>query len=163
MIRLATERDLPRIDEVYAVARQLMAQTGNPTQWGSHYPPQDMLRADVPAGRLWVVERDGVIHAAFALVFGEDPSYGYIEDGAWRRNDPYAAIHRVGSDGTGGIFGEVIAFCREKCGYLRIDTHHDNRVMQHVVQKHGFRPSGVVYMCDDGTPRIAYEWYEGIG
>lgn len=162
MIRLATERDLPRIFEVYAAARQLMAQTGNPTQWGSHYPPHDMLRADVPAGRLWVVERDGVIHAAFALVFGEDPSYGYIEDGAWRRNDPYAAIHRVGSDGTGGIFGEVIAFCREKCGYLRIDTHHDNRVMQHVVQKYGFCRSGIVYMCDDGTPRIAYEWFEGI-
>ena len=162
MIRLATERDLPRIYEVYATARQLMAQTGNPTQWGSHYPPHDMLRADVPAGRLWVVERDGVIRAAFALVFGEDPSYGYIENGAWRRNDPYAAIHRVGSDGTGGVFGEVIAFCREKCGYLRIDTHHDNRVMQHVVQKYGFRESGVVYMCDDGTPRIAYEWYEGI-
>ena len=160
MIRLATERDLPRIFEVYAAARQLMAQTGNPTQWGSHYPPHDMLRADVPAGRLWVVERDGVIHAAFALVFGEDPSYGYIEDGAWRRNDPYAAIHRVGSDGTGGIFGEVIAFCREKCGYLRIDTHHDNRVMQHVVQKYGFCRSGIVYMCDDGTPRIAYEWME---
>ena len=162
MIRLATERDLPRIYEVYAVARQLMAQTGNPTQWGSHYPPHDMLCADVPAGNLWVVERDGVIHAAFALVFGEDPSYGYIENGAWRRNDPYAAIHRVGSDGTGGIFGEVIAFCREKCEYLRIDTHHDNRVMQHVVQKYGFCESGVVYMCDDGTPRIAYEWYEGI-
>ena len=162
MIRLATQSDLPRIFEVYAAARQLMAQTGNPKQWGNHYPPHDMLRADVPAGRLWVVERDGVIHAAFALVFGEDPSYGYIEDGAWRRNDPYEAIHRVGSDGTGGIFGEVIAFCREKCSYLRIDTHHDNRVMLHIVQKHGFCRSGIVYICDDGTPRIAYEWYEGI-
>ena len=90
MIRLATQSDLPRIFEVYAAARQLMVQSGNPKQWGNHYPPHDMLRADVPAGRLWVVERDGVIHAAFALVFGEDPSYGYIEDGAWRRNDPYA-------------------------------------------------------------------------
>ena len=87
MIRLATERDLPRVFEVYATARQLMAQNGNPTQWGDFYPPHEMLRADVPAGRLWVVERDGVIRAAFALVFGEDPSYGYIE-GAWRRSDP---------------------------------------------------------------------------
>jgi hypothetical protein len=68
----------------------------------------------------------------------------------------------VGSDGTGDIFGEVIAFCREKSPYLRIDTHHDNRVMQHIVQKHGFRESGVVYMHDDGTPRIAYEWFADI-
>ena len=161
MIRLATEVDLPRILEVYAVARQLMRDSGNPNQWGDRFPPEELLRSDIPKEQLWVVERDGVIRAAFALVFGEDPSYGYIE-GAWRKSEPYAAIHRVGSDGTGGIFGEVIAFCREKSAYLRIDTHHDNRVMQHIVQKHGFRESGVVYMHDDGTPRIAYEWFEGI-
>ena len=161
MIRLATEGDLPRIFDVYAVARQLMRDSGNPTQWGDHFPPEDLLRSDIPQEQLWVVERDGVIHAAFALVFGVDPSYGYIE-GAWRSDAPYAAIHRVGSDGTGGIFDEVIAFCRTKSPYLRIDTHHDNRVMQHIVQKHGFRESGVVYMHDDGTPRIAYEWFEGI-
>ena len=161
MIRLATQRDLPRIFEVYAAARGLMAQSGNPTQWGDFYPPHDMLRADIPAKRLYVVERDGVIHAAFALVFGDDPSYGYIE-GAWRRDDAYATIHRLGSDGCGGIYAEVLAFCREKCGYLRADTHHDNHVMQHLLEKSGFCCSGIIYMCDDGTPRIAYEWYEGI-
>ena len=125
MIRLAREQDLPRIFEVYAVARQLMRESGNPRQWGDHFPPHDLLRSDIPKKQLYVVERDGVIHAAFALVFGEDPSYGYIE-GVWRSDAPYAAIHRVGSDGTGGIFAEVIAFCREKSPYLRIDTHHDN-------------------------------------
>ncbi len=26
----------------------------------------------------------------------------------------------------------------------------------------GFRPSGIIHMWDDGTPRIAYEWFEGI-
>ena len=161
MIRLATASDLPRIFEVYAVARQLMRQSGNPTQWGDSFPPEELLRGDIPKKQLYVVERGGTIHAAFALVFGDDPSYGYIE-GTWRKNEPYAAIHRVGSDGTGGIFGEVIAFCREKSPYLRIDTHHDNRVMQYIVQKHGFRESGVVYMHSDGTPRIAYEWFEGI-
>ena len=161
MIRLATPSDLPRILEVYAAARELMRQSGNPNQWGNHFPPEDLLRGDIPKEQLYVVERDGAIHAAFALVFGEDPSYGHIE-GAWRSDAPYATIHRVGSDGSGGIFDEVITFCREKSPYLRIDTHHDNRVMQQIVEKHGFRESGVVYMHDDGTPRIAYEWYEGI-
>ena len=161
MIRLATNADLRRIFEVYAVARQLMRDSGNPHQWGDTFPPHDLLRSDIPQGQLYVVERDGVIHAAFALVFGEDPSYGSIE-GTWRSDAPYATIHRLGSDGTGGIFAEVIAFCRRKSPYLRIDTHHDNRVMQHIVVQHGFRESGVVYMFDDGTPRIAYEWFEGI-
>ena len=161
MIRLATNADLPRIFEVYAVARQLMRESGNPTQWGDTFPTEDLLRSDIPAEQLYVVERDGVIHAAFALVFGVDPSYGSIE-GAWRSDAPYATIHRVGSDGAGGIFAEVIAFCRGKSPYLRIDTHHDNRIMQHIVVRHGFRESGVVYMFDDGTPRIAYEWFEGM-
>ena len=161
MIRLATQADLPRIFEVYAVARELMRQSGNPTQWGNHFPPEELLRGDIPKKQLYVVERDGVIRAAFALVFGEDPSYGYIE-GAWRSDAPYATIHRVGSDGSGGIFGEVIAFCRTKSPNLRIDTHHDNLPMQHLAEKHGFQKSGIVWMHDDGTPRIAYEWYEGI-
>ena len=161
MIRLATNADLRRIFEVYAVARQLMRDSGNPHQWGDTFPPHDLLRSDIPQGQLYVVERDGVIHAAFALVFGEDPSYGSIE-GTWRSDAPYATIHRLGSDGAGGIFAEVIAFCRAKSPYLRIDTHHDNRVMQHIVVQHGFRESGVVYMHDDGTPRIAYEWFEGM-
>ena len=161
MVRHATREDLPRIYEIYENARAYMKRTGNPTQWGDTFPPHDLLRSDIPQEQLYVVERDGVIHAAFALVFGEDPSYGSIE-GAWRSNAPYATIHRVGSDGTGGIFAEVIAFCRAKSPYLRIDTHHDNRVMQHIVAQHGFRESGVVYMFDDGTPRIAYEWFEGI-
>ena len=163
MIRIAEWADLPRIFEVYAAARKIMADSGNPTQWSDFYPPHDMLRADIPLQQLYVVERDSVICAAFALVFGEDPSYGYIENGAWRRSDAYAAIHRVGSNGTQrGVFDEVLAFCRARHPYLRIDTHADNRIMQHLVTKNGFLLSGTVYMCDDGTPRFAYEWYEGI-
>ena len=61
MIRLATTSDLPRILEVYAVARQLMRESGNPNQWGDHFPPEDLLRSDIPKEQLWVVERDGVL------------------------------------------------------------------------------------------------------
>ena len=163
MIRLADESDLPRILEVYAAARAIMAQSGNPTQWGSHYPPEDMLRADIPQKQLYVVQRGGVIRAAFALVMGEDPSYAVIKDGAWRRSGPYGTIHRLGSDGCGGIYREVFSFCRGRCPYLRADTHHDNKIVQHLLEESGFLRSGVIFMCDDGTPRIAYEWYEAPG
>lgn len=163
MIRIAEWADLPRIFEVYAAARKIMAENGNPTQWSDFYPPHDMLREDIPLRQLYVVERDGVICAAFAFIVGEDPSYGYIEGGAWRRSDAYGTIHRLGSDGTQhGVYDEVLAFCREKWSYLRADTHADNRVVQHLLARSGFRSSGTIYMCDDGTPRIAYEWYEGI-
>ena len=34
MIRLAKEKDLDNIQEIYVYARKFMAEHGNPTQWG---------------------------------------------------------------------------------------------------------------------------------
>ena len=50
MIRLATQSDLPRIFEVYAAARQLMAQTGNPKQW-SRFSCRDQFPAIMSSSR----------------------------------------------------------------------------------------------------------------
>jgi RimJ/RimL family protein N-acetyltransferase len=47
-------------------------------------------------------------------------------------------------------------WCKKQIAHIRIDTHHDNVVMQHVVQKAGFQRCGIIYIAD-GTPRIAYE------
>ena len=33
MIRIAKEKDLKRIEEIYVYARKFMAEHGNPTQW----------------------------------------------------------------------------------------------------------------------------------
>ena len=44
----------------------------------------------------------------------------------------------------------------EQCGNLKIDTHEDNVVMQHVLEKNGFERCGKIY-THDGTPRIAYQ------
>ena len=86
-IRQAQWADFDRILEIYAIARDFMAQTGNPTQWGNHYPPLSMLEADIPAGNLYVVEDQG-IHGVFAYFSEPDPTYAYIEDGAWLSDRP---------------------------------------------------------------------------
>jgi RimJ/RimL family protein N-acetyltransferase len=39
---------------------------------------------------------------------------------------------------------------------VRIDTHADNKVMQHVLEKRGFRRTGIIYL-ENGDPRIAFE------
>ena len=154
-IEKATGADLPRILEIYAIAREFMAKTGNPTQWGNNYPPVAMLEADIPAGNLYVVE-DDVIHGVFAWFTEPDPTYGYIEDGAWLDDSPYGTLHRVAADGTGGVFAAVLAFALEQNRHVRIDTHADNRVMQHVLEKYGFTRTGIIYL-EDGDPRIAYQ------
>ena len=53
-------------------------------------------------------------------------------------------------------FPAALNFCRKKISHIRIDTHHDNKPMQHVVEKAGFARTGSIYV-DDGSPRIAYE------
>ena len=154
-VRKAQWSDLDRILEIYAVARTFMKETGNPTQWGSHYPPREMLEADIPAGNLYVVE-DSAVHGVFAYFTEADPTYGYIEDGAWLDERPYGTIHRVAGDGSGGVFTAVLNFAESQNPHVRIDTHADNTVMQHVLAKHGFTRTGIIYL-EDGDPRIAFE------
>lgn len=45
---------------------------------------------------------------------------------------------------------------------MRIDTHENNKVMQHLIKKNGFQECGIIYV-EDGSPRIAYEKYNVFG
>ena len=155
-IRTAELEDLPRIQDIYAYARKFMAETGNPKQWGTTHPPVETLREDIRQGQLYVATDGDTIHGVFMFFLGEDPTYRQIFEGSWLSDAPYGTIHRIASDGSGGILKAVVAFCGEKCAHLRIDTHHDNQVMQRAIEKAGFSRRGIIYIAD-GTPRIAYE------
>ena len=90
-------------------------------------------------------------------VFGADPTYQVIEDGAWIDDRPYGVIHRIASrEGVRGAGSFCMQWGFAECGNLRMDTHEDNKVMQHVLEKNGFRRCGRIYV-EDGSPRIAYQ------
>lgn len=154
MIRKATSADLPALERLYAGAREYMKRSGNPNQWGDSNPPLEVLEGDIGAGQLYVIEENG-IRGAFALIFGADPTYGYIE-GEWLQTGPYATIHRLAGDGSGGIFALAVEYALSQTEFLRIDTHADNATMHHLLQKHGFSRCGVIYLRN-GAPRVAYE------
>lgn len=154
IIRPAKQADLEQILGIYEVARQFMAEQGNPTQWHSGYPDRELLEQDIQLGRLYALVREEIICGAFVFYIGDDPTYAYIE-GNWVSDKPYGVIHRIAGTG-GGIFAAALSFCIEQIGHIRIDTHHDNKPMQHVVEKAGFSKRGIIYV-EDGTPRIAYE------
>ena len=54
MFRGAVRGDLPQILQIYAHAREAMAASGNPTQWGDNFPPQELLEEDIDSNRLFV-------------------------------------------------------------------------------------------------------------
>ena len=72
---------------------------------------------------------------------------------------PEALIHHDIEMGNSYVcendVGKVIgAFCINwaiaQCGHLRIDTHGDNKVMQHLLTKLGFRHCGTIYTGQSG-------------
>ena len=157
-IRKASPADLSRIHEIYAAARQFMRDNGNFSQWDGEDAPERLLPGDIEAGNLYVLEEKGMIHAAFAFIVGTDPCYAVIEQGDWKADTPYAAVHRVASDGTiHNILGRIMDFAKSKISHIRIDTHENNAVMRHLIARHGFLPCGTIYV-EDGTPRLAFDW-----
>ena len=156
MIQKATAAQLPDILALYAKARLFMAENGNPDQWGTAYPPEEMIRRDMENGKCYVNMRDGKLCAVFYFAVEEDSTYGYIE-GAWLNSRPYGVIHRiaVGENGK-GVAAECFRFAYERCQNLRIDTHEKNIPMQRCLAKNGFSRCGIIYL-EDGDPRIAYQ------
>jgi len=153
-VRPAVQADLEEILKIYAHARHFMAENGNPTQWGQHHPAQHILENDIVLNRLYVVEDEKRLCGVFMFQVGADPTYAHIE-GNWRSDSPYGVIHRIAGMG-GGVFAAALDYCSGVIGHLRIDTHADNKPMQHVVEKAGFSRRGIIYV-EDGTPRIAYD------
>ena len=157
MIRIAKSEDLPAILEIYSYARAFMARNGNPTQWADKYPEESLLRNDIENSNLYVVEEARHICGVFAFIIGPDETYSLIEQGEWLSDREYGTIHRVAGDGTvHGLLQKAVSYCEQRIPHLRIDTHQDNMIMQHVILKCGFCKCGIIYVSD-GSPRIAFE------
>ena len=156
MIRKATYTDLENIDKIFKYARSFMRKTGNMHQWSGGYPQREVLEKDIEKDQLYVFDNNGEIEGVFVFFLGSDPTYSYIE-GSWISDKPYGVFHRVANSGKlKGMLAQMLDFVKEKTTHLRIDTHEDNSVMQHVLEKNGFTKCGIIYL-ESGDPRLAYE------
>ena len=161
VIRHSEEKDIPRIMEIYAYAREYMASHGNPRQWGpTRWPPLSLVHEDIRAGKGYVCEEDNRVVGVFYFDCGQDiePTYRYIEGGEWIGGDSYGVVHRMAGDGSvKGIGAFCLDWAYAQCGHLRVDTHTDNRTMQSLLSKLGFVKCGIIYVVEDKDPRYAYE------
>lgn len=157
-IRHSSLQDLDTIMDIFAYARQFMKEHGNPNQWINGYPSAELISQEIANGTSYVCEdEDGEITGTFCFIPGEDPTYARIDNGNWLNDEPYHVIHRMGTNGKRkGIADACLKWCFGRCGNIRVDTHHDNIVMQHILEKHGFQRCGIIY-THNGTPRIAYQ------
>lgn len=184
-IRKSTENDYQEILKIYAQARAFMAEHGNPNQWSTNKPSAEQVLQDIKDNCSYVCEENGEILTVFFYKLGDDPTYAKIYEGSWpepgsasicpkdektislcselssgasnQQTYPYGVVHRIASTGKRkGSASFCLNWALEQCSCLRIDTHHDNIVMQNLLKKNGFEYCGIIYL-EDGDPRLAYQ------
>ena len=164
-IRKSTIEDIDLILRMYDHSRSVMRADGNMTQWVG-YPTRKDVEEDIAQEVSYIIEESEGEHGSakacgtFAMVPGVEPTYGYIDHGRWiDEQTPYTTLHRMAAmPGAHGIADIAFRYAKELCDHLRVDTHHDNRPMHHILEKEGFVYCGIIYM-PDGAPRDAYEWW----
>ena len=156
--RKAMIEEVPVIMRLIDEARGIMRSCGNVNQWIDGYPSQETIVNDINNGHCYLcVEPGGEIVASFAFIPGPEPTYREIFEGAWLDDKPYHVVHRLASTaGSHGIFNDVMDYCMAVAGNLRIDTHRDNVIMRHVIDRYGFTYSGIIYLAN-GDERLAYQ------
>ena len=144
-----------------------MRQSGNMHQWGEGYPSEAVIMADIERKGGFVIEDDdddgerpssSKIVGYFAFLQSPEPTYNKIYDGQWLDDtQPYHVVHRIASYADAhGIFDNIMDFCFSHDTNIRMDTHRDNKIMQHNILKHGFTYCGIIYLLS-GDARLAYQ------
>ena len=156
IIREARPADTVEIIKVMDAAKKIMRQSGNMYQWGKGYPSEAVIMADMERNGGFVIEDDGKIVGYFAFLSSPEPTYARIYEGKWLDDErPYHVVHRIASyPDAHGIFSSIMDFCFSKDPNLRIDTHRDNKIMQHNIAKHGFTYCGIIHLAS-GDERLA--------
>ncbi|MBR2318123.1 MAG: GNAT family N-acetyltransferase [Bacteroidaceae bacterium] len=158
-IRKATYNDIPALMKLFECAKSIMRASGNLHQWGSGYPSLEVVRHDIDNGTCYVSStyENGEIEATMAFIPGPDPTYSVIEDGEWLNDNPYFVIHRIAVAKPGkGYARRLLEWAFERTANVRVDTHRDNVIMRHILQKFGFRRCGVIYLAN-GSARDAFQ------
>ena len=158
-IRLAFPNEVDTIMQVIEEAKKRLADAGS-TQWQNGYPNTDTIIDDIISGQAYVALEEGELLAYAAVTKGPEQAYEAIYDGKWEGKEAeYLVFHRiaVASNVQGqGVAQTFLEGLIEGFDYLdfRSDTHEQNKVMQHIFEKLGFKQVGKVPV--DGE-RLAYQ------
>lgn len=143
-------------------------------QWQNGYPDLPRIQKDIEEQIAYFIVKhksvpsDGVLVVCDEIIgylcvdFNKEPAYETI-DGAWKSNGSYGVVHRLviddvyrGKGISGNVFQAIEELCRQKAVYsIKIDTHEDNKKMQHILLQNGFAYCGIVYLPDG--KRLAFE------
>ncbi len=137
-LRQATMADFDQIMTILKDGANQLAERGV-EQWQGDYPSPDQIKEDIENGWAYLaVSQDGETVGAIAIVPSPDHSYDRV------------AIHsnHAGKGYATKLLTEVINYIKEHrsdIDSIRIDTHEDNKAMQHLIDKMGFTRVGTLH------------------
>ena len=158
-IREAKPADIADIMLVMEAAKGIMRASGNMHQWADGYPSEDAITTDMEKKGGFVIEDANMkVVGYFAFLASPEPTYAQIYEGQWVDDvQSYHVVHRIASyPDVHGIFSAIMDFCFSRDTNIRIDTHRDNKIMQHNLLKHNFTYCGIIYLLS-GDERLAYQ------
>ena len=155
-IKNTSVTDLDEILKIYEYAREKMRQTGNPNQWKDSSPLKEDIIFDINNLDHYIIIEDNKIVGIFTLLKNPDPTYSYIE-GKWLNEEKYVTIHKIASaPNAHDILRKSVDYAFRFSNNVRNDTHEDNKIMRHLLDKLGFSYCGIIYL-KNGEPRRAYQ------
>ena len=165
--RKATQEDFTAIKALYEQARAFLKSSAV-DQWQNGYPEDELIKRDIECGQSYLCEQAGAPVAVFVASKKKNPDYENITDGWWRKDEGYIHLTRVAVQEKyrgQNIGGQIVRFvektmCPADCGYLKSDTHPDNKAMQRMLEKNGFQYAGIVRLhsgLEKGRRRVAYD------
>lgn len=160
--RTAVSGDIAAIKALFCLARDFMAEQGNP-QWQDGYPYDDVVQNFVSGGNFRILEIGGKVAAVYS-VFDSDGEYDDIEgrwltDGEDVKNKNYLAVHTLavsplfrGQGLAKAAFKEAEEEARASGkASIRMDTHIKNLPMQKLLSSQGFTYCGTIKSRGEGA------------
>lgn len=162
-MRKTEMKDLFKVLDLYKKASKQLAYQGV-NQWQNNYPNKETLINDIKDNISYVFEEKGEIVGTAAFDWRPEVDYQSIDSGHWINHNKYFTIHRIASKKTSNqmqygrrMLIRLFIYAIEHNYYnIRIDTHKNNKLMKHLLQKTGFIYIGETTI-HDGTKRDLYQ------
>lgn len=160
--RTAVSGDIAAIKALFCLARDFMAEQGNP-QWQDGYPYDDVVQNFVNGGNFRILEIGGKVAAVYS-VFDSDGEYDdikgrWLTDGEDGKNKNYLTVHTLaisplfrGQGLAKAAFKEAEEEARVSGkASIRMDTHIKNLPMQKLLSSQGFTYCGTIKSRGEGA------------
>ena len=115
-------------------------------QWQDGYPNIDNIKDDISKGYLYAILTEDDDIASIAAFTYHEEDYDHLYEGHWISEYPYMVMHRISvkekyrHQGYGDALFKLFELVAKEEGYhsIRIDTHQNNKVMLHLLEKNHF-------------------------